>query len=86
MTTQCVNLAKVLDSVVRSYSTDLLLSEKLPIDVNENSTADLKPGLSNISLEDDLMFAPHSILACDAAVTHMEARVRAGTPAATRCF
>jgi hypothetical protein len=81
MTTQCADVARVLEEVFHLYSTGLLPPEKLPIDVNENVTANLKQGGSKISLEDDSVVAPPSILACDAAVTQAAARVRAGTPA-----
>jgi hypothetical protein len=81
MSTPCADAARVLSSVVSSFSTDLLITTKLPINVNENVTTDVKPGDSADSLEDDTIFAPRSISARDVALTPAEARVRAGTPA-----
>ncbi len=77
--TTCADIVNVLGSANHSVSTDLL-----PISVSENCVCILKYSDSFDSLENDTMFAPQSIAACDVTLTPENARVRAGAPAVFR--
>ena len=82
MATECADVALDLSVLKSGHGTlDLLPITKLPISNTENVACDFKPGDSMDSLEKDTVSAPHSIAACDVALTPAKARLHDGEPA-----